>query len=619
MPRTLILALFLLLNACTKAQSFFMPAVTTPTTTSAATTTPDGRQAFVIIGNSIASGTETAGGKGPAPAAGTVFEFNGTSIVEVGANDLSTSNSGSQWPRFGIDYYNITGLKPVFINTASGGAEFYPNNDNNNWYTTGTLYAAMQTKVANGLAALGVTKPAAILIELGINDARGAKTLTSIQEAVSSLSSRLTVSFPDVPVYYTYPGRMETAISNGRIDLVRSYISSTVTSYSSTHSIAFDLRTFATDHPEYYGTDSLHLNQAGNNAYGAALAAAVATGQGAVPDATLQTLAQDGRYNAFGTFVTISATKKMYIFRSGTDHIQGGRIDAIDYNVLTNRYYNRRTLYTPPAGYDPRDPRVSLINGKIFIFTSLTDLSIGKTYQMGYLKSTDATGTSWSAFTPLEKTMQIALPWGKAVAGDVAGTWFQPFYESDFVSGGTWKEGLWKTTDYGETWTAQYMYIGTRPLTETAVVNLGGGKMLSLSRLELSYGFTSNGLWQMTSSDGGTTWSAPVVTNLGGTSINIPALYYNAATGKITCVYQNRASGNIEYSANNTATTVFASPTGWINELSYYDNYDEASGLSRKGLGYPDYDGENLIWNRESAPGGVEQAWLLTIKETFGN
>lgn len=580
------------------------------------TTTADNKQAFVIIGNSIASGA-TVSGKGPAPAAGTVYEYTGTAVQEVGANDLTTSATGSAWPQFGISYYNATGKKPVFINTAFGGAEFYPNGDNSNWYTTGTLYAAMQTKVANGLAAIGVQKPAGILIELGINDTRGAQALANIETAVNSLVSRLNTDFPGVPVYWTNIGRNETDITSTRIDAVRGYIASAVAANSTTHKIAFDLRSYAQNNPEYYGPDNLHMNITGNNAWGANLADFVTSETSTLSDNTLQTLANDGRYNSFGTLVTISATKKMYVFRSATDHIQGGRIDAMDYNTTTNRWSNRRTLYTPPAGYDPRDPRVSLINGQLFVFTSLTDLSIGKTYQMGYIKSTDATGTTWSAFTALPKTMLYALPWGKAFAGDVAGTWFQPFYETDLVSGGTWKQGLLKSTDNGTTWTAQYAYVGTLPLTEFTAINLGGGKMLSLSRLELGYGSSSTGLWQMTSSDGGATWSAPAVTNIGGNSINIPALYYNGSV--VTCVYQNRTSGNIEVSKNNAPLTIFNSPTAWNTALFYYDNYNEASGLARKGLGYPDYDGTNLIWATEIAPGGVESAWLLTIKENFLN
>lgn len=239
-----------------------------PTQESRNDTNGSNQQAFLIIGDSIARGTSN--GVGPTPSAGTVYEYFG-SVIEVGSDDLEEAVTGSQWPKFGIDYNAATGFKPVFINKAEGGSEFSPYLDNNNWSTSGTRYALAQTAAANCLAALGVTQLRAIFIVLGVNDARGTSSLTQIQLDVDSLFNRLQDNYPGTPVYMVNVGRTESAISNARIDAVRSYITSAVNG-NALFKMAFDLRDYANDNPEYYGADNLHLNQTGYDALGAELA-----------------------------------------------------------------------------------------------------------------------------------------------------------------------------------------------------------------------------------------------------------------------------------------------------------------------------------------------------------
>lgn len=226
------------------------------------------QQAFLIIGDSIARGTSN--GDGPTPAAGTVYEYI-NSVVQVGSTDLNNAVTGSQWPKFGIDYNAATGFKPVFINRAEGGSEFSPNGDTNNWSTSGNRYGIAQTAAENCLSAMGVTQLRAIFIVLGVNDARGSVDLAQIQLDVDSLFNRLQIDYPGTPVYMVNVGRTESAISNARIDAVRSYITAAING-SSLFKMAFDLRDYAVNNPEYYGDDNLHLNQTGCDALGAELA-----------------------------------------------------------------------------------------------------------------------------------------------------------------------------------------------------------------------------------------------------------------------------------------------------------------------------------------------------------
>lgn len=232
-------------------------------------TTMDGKQVFVIIGNSIAVGRSETWG--PRPYFYTVFEWNGSAVVPVVNLDLADANDGSPWPQMGIDYNTTMSKKPVFVSTAVSGAYFSETTGDggNNWSTTGARYSAMITKVNSGLAAVGVDEPRGIFIELGINDSRSSVALSQVETDVISLFSRLQTDFPDVPVYVTEIGRHQTAISDARIDAIRGYLENEI---GGNVKMAYDLRIFANDFPEYYSGDLIHLNQTGNNAWGAILA-----------------------------------------------------------------------------------------------------------------------------------------------------------------------------------------------------------------------------------------------------------------------------------------------------------------------------------------------------------
>lgn len=129
------------------------------------------------------------------------------------ANDVSTP-WGSIWRNFGVEYYNQTGRPVYLINGASGGSNFYPDGDTNNWYTSGTLYGAFTSKMTAALANRGQSRPQGIFVNLGINDARSITSATesyaNFQTGVTSLFTRLTTDYPGVPIYVIVPGRAET-------------------------------------------------------------------------------------------------------------------------------------------------------------------------------------------------------------------------------------------------------------------------------------------------------------------------------------------------------------------------------------------------------------------------
>lgn len=232
-------------------------------------TTGDGEQLFVIIGNSIARGTSA--GEGPTPSAGTVFEWNGSAVVEVSNDDLIAAATGSQWPKMGIDYNTATGYKPVFSNSGVGGADFSNPGDNSYWATGGTLYPAMKTKVNNALTELSLTRPRGIFVILGINDARGSQDLVDVEAAITDVFDKLEADWPDTRIYVVNIGREAAGSATARINAIRGYLANEVTARENVV-FAFDLRIYADDIPSYYAVDNLHLTQTGNDALGAELA-----------------------------------------------------------------------------------------------------------------------------------------------------------------------------------------------------------------------------------------------------------------------------------------------------------------------------------------------------------
>lgn len=184
-------------------------------------TTPDGKQVVGIVGDSNADGRGTTI---PTVASDTLWLWNGSSIDEITTQSVANAGGGiygSIWQQYATARKSALSKKTVLVNGGSGGAEFYPNGDNNNWYTSGTLYAAWVTEAKQCLASLELTRMKYIFVNLGLNDIRGVLagsgvTIANITTAIQSLVSRLQSDFPNTPIRFIQVGRDETT-GNGQI------------------------------------------------------------------------------------------------------------------------------------------------------------------------------------------------------------------------------------------------------------------------------------------------------------------------------------------------------------------------------------------------------------------
>lgn len=160
------------------------------------TTDSQGRQAFMVVGDSNAYGAANTN-NGPVPGDGIMFDSTGSVLTPVDAAFVAATSVGtnrSAWLQFAIDYNADTGKKIVIVNNGLSGSAFFSGTAGLSWYTNGSLYAAAVTKTNDTLALMGISKLKAIFVVLGINDG------TLNYTYVSSLIDRLQADYPDTPI-----------------------------------------------------------------------------------------------------------------------------------------------------------------------------------------------------------------------------------------------------------------------------------------------------------------------------------------------------------------------------------------------------------------------------------
>lgn len=240
---------------------------------------------FLIRGDSISAGAgETAG---PNANPGTVYEWDQTNnvLIDRHSTEFSTASSGSPWKKMGIDLYNATGKRIVFITCGLAGAEVFPNGGTNTHWaphydnagafvsggTGSTLYTNSVTEAAQCLAFLGKTSLDGILDIVGINDARGSATLANISTGFTDFYDQTNTDFPGVPIYAVSVGRDENNTISDRNATIKKY-QRVLSDNRSYYHLALNLHPFMSQAWGYYQGDNLHPTQAGNNVIGTMMA-----------------------------------------------------------------------------------------------------------------------------------------------------------------------------------------------------------------------------------------------------------------------------------------------------------------------------------------------------------
>jgi hypothetical protein len=238
------------------------------TFTETSTLTSDGREAFLIIGDSK-TGTSNAVGARAAP--NTVLQYNRTSglIQEVlGSDLLNVPSTGSMWPSMGTGIYEGTnGKRPVFILSGVGGSSFLnsfasASYDDGTYPTyTGTAYATAKTRFDAGLSALGKSAKGIFLI-LGVNDINRTEPLVSLQAQINSMFTRLRADYgATVPIYISLPQKPSGAAEQpGRLDAIRAELTAAAAGDANIYVVIDEVDIFAV--PSYIS--GTHFSYDGN-------------------------------------------------------------------------------------------------------------------------------------------------------------------------------------------------------------------------------------------------------------------------------------------------------------------------------------------------------------------
>lgn len=224
-------------------------------------TTSDGKQVFLIVGDSNAGDTSATTTLGPETLSDTCYLWNGTDLTEKTTGDINNAGAtnGTAWKKFALDYNAATSKKVVFVNQAEGGSSFEDDGSGEDWSSDGDLYAAAKTEADACLAFLELTKLKGIFVFLGINDARGATALATIATAVDSLFDRLTTDFPDTPIYVISTGRDEnSALISSRKFAIKKYLKDASVEYDDVELSANAYSFFPWG---AYAGDNIHLLQ----------------------------------------------------------------------------------------------------------------------------------------------------------------------------------------------------------------------------------------------------------------------------------------------------------------------------------------------------------------------
>lgn len=238
-------------------------------------TGPNGEQVFLNIGDSNADGRGTT--LGPNTTAGTFYNWNGSGFDEITTTDVSNGGAlGTYLKQFAVNYNTRTGYKIHVVQKGSGGSNFYPDGDANNWYTTGDRYVDARTEAREAMVIAGVTKLKAIFITLGVNDNRANTTLSLIQSGVNSLIARLTSDFPNTPIILNQVGRSEVGSpSSGeesfgaRLYAIRGYLIDAAKNNTNVYLLSAPITGIGLSGS--YKADNLHYEQVLNNYIGAQL------------------------------------------------------------------------------------------------------------------------------------------------------------------------------------------------------------------------------------------------------------------------------------------------------------------------------------------------------------
>lgn len=198
--------------------------------------------------------------------ADTLFEWDGSQLVDLVGGDTIGANNGSPYPAMANRVKEVTNRPMHIIESANGGAEFALNGDTNNYSATdGVLRSQFVTKKDSYLSFRNKPDLNIVFGNCGVNDIRGNAALADIETEINDMVAFLLSEFPTALIVINQIGRNDG--SSSRNTAIRGYIDNAI-SNNERVKLGIDLSLY----PESYYFDGLHLYQSAQEIYGVDLA-----------------------------------------------------------------------------------------------------------------------------------------------------------------------------------------------------------------------------------------------------------------------------------------------------------------------------------------------------------
>lgn len=292
----------------------------------------------------------------------------------------------------------------------------------------------------------------------------------------------------------------------------------------------------------------------------------------------------DSAYDGFQTIVQNKVNQATMYYSHATTHTTGGKLYYKTYNIRA-KTWSAGTLFQTDSIHIGGCYGGKMDNDSTVLFSVRTHPNVQYGPRDIYIQKVDsnnnfspAVAFDWTGITKL----QGGFFFGPLIYGDTVGHYGMMLYQVNGDTGTThYRISLiWTTDRWAHYYERGVVHDGTLDYSETAGVNLSGGKYLALSRKN-----NSGSLTPFESTNYGVTWTRKVASNLywflGGLP-EIPYVYYH--DGVFDIPFQCRDAAMIEISKNNTAASNFGNATPVYNDQEIFSHHIGTGG--NPSLGY---------------------------------
>lgn len=272
---------------------------------------------------------------------------------------------------------------------------------------------------------------------------------------------------------------------------------------------------------------------------------------------------------AFPSMVNYNG-KFVACYRKGSGHVSFDGSICIKTSTDNGNSWSAENIIISDSGIDYRDPMLYVVADGILLI--VTKRLSNENREMKVYKSTDG-GTSF--------IYKSNIPLDGVVNGNSQNKGSLTTLDNGEINLAVYYQGVWgvylvKSNDNGNTWSFK-SWVTKKAYNETALLNLGNNKMVSVLRQSVTDITTGVGAYCI-SNDNGITWSEPISL---GVTIQAPTL--TKIDDRILLCYRNpNTSQNINYKSEmqfilfdmnfnmiSKPTTLFWTSNGW--DMAYQD------------------------------------------------